>query len=140
MEIFSQISKKTNHDTTELIERILLIMTREKYGITGIKTDSVKFDRGNGGIKWRHEHATMFEYGEFKIYNYEDYRVVNLKYTPFEWLDVIFVSIFSIPFIIEGIIENHIILLIGLIFSGQLVFKYYNLKRIAKEILSEVVN
>ncbi|SDS04412.1 hypothetical protein SAMN05216490_0434 [Mucilaginibacter mallensis] len=137
MEISSQISEKTNHDTNELIERILLIMTREKYDITGIKTDSVKFDNAYGG---RHEQIRRFDSGIFKIEDCGNYRVVDLNYTHLDSLDIVIICIISTLYIVAGICLNNSIFLMGVPFIVYATFKYYNLKRIAKEILTEIVN
>ncbi len=139
MEISNQISEKSNHDTKELIERVLSIMSREKYGITEIETDRVKFDSANGGIIARHEHIRRFDSGEFKIEDHVNYRVVDLKFIHLDSLDIVLAYIMSALYITAVLCLDKLVFLIGVPFIGQAIYKYYNLKRIAKDILSEVV-
>ena len=79
--------------------------------------------------------------GKFEIINNGNSNIVLLEYLPIPISEYIWVAIMcSLPVGFGIVNKNYAIGFIACLFIGQLVFKRYNLKIIANEMLAGVIN
>jgi hypothetical protein len=140
MKLEHKISKTTELSSDVIIEKLFAMINRRNYGILDFDKTRVSFDDRTGGFIGRGESLRRLKSGEFKIMSNDSNNVVVFEYLPIPVFEYIFVIAVSLIIILIGIInKDYRICLISLPFIGQLIFKYFNLKKIANEILNEIV-
>jgi len=136
-----KISKSTSFSSEEIINKILLIIEKRNYGIVEITKKSVSFNAHTGGFIGNWEHVRRMKKGKFEIINNGNSNIVLFEYLPIPVSEYIWVAIISSFPVGFGIINKvYAVGLISWLFIGQLLFKRYNLKTIANEMLTEAVS
>jgi hypothetical protein len=140
MKLKYKIAKSTELSSETIIKNILLKLETEKYGVLDITDSSVSFDDDDGRMfvgNW--EYARRFKSGSFTIIKNNESNIVTLDYYPIPISDFIWVGICCAIPTIFGIVNNaYFVGFLSWLFIGQLIFKHYNLKNKATEMLSEV--
>jgi hypothetical protein len=140
MKLKYKISKSTELSSKTIINRILLKIQEKKYGLVSVTDSSVSFDENSGGLVWNWEYARRLHSGRFDVICDNSSNIVVFDYCPIPLSEFIFVGIACTVFIVVGIINKvYFSDIISLIFLTQLIFKHYNLKRIASEMLAEIL-
>jgi hypothetical protein len=141
MKLKYKIAKTTELRSEDIIKRILLVIEKKNYGILEVSGTSVSFDNRTGGLVRNWEYARQMKSGTFEIVNNGNNNVVVFEYYPIPVFDFIWVGIMSAIPIGFGIVNDaYYVGFISWIFIGQLIFKHYNLKNKAEEMLREVVS
>ena len=135
-----KITKTTELNSEAIIKNILSVIENRKYGILDVTNNSVSFDDYSGGLVWNWEYAKRMKSGKFEIIKNENSNIVVFEYYPIPVSEFIWAGIISLIFIVAGIInKNYFVGFISCLFLGQLIFKHYNLKGVAIEMLTQVV-
>jgi len=140
MNLSRQISKATNLDEAVLIEKILAVLEKDRYGIKRLTNNSVEFSYHNGG-GWRRrsEYFKLLDSGEFLIERSEGKNLVKLEYLRTPLSEIIFVASVFLFFLIVGVTtQTYFCLFIGLAFVLQFIFRYFNLKSVAENMLDDI--
>lgn len=142
MNLTRQISKTTNLDDAVLIERILAVLDEDKYGIKKLTTDYVEFNHHNGGMRWNFEYMKLLDSGEFTVDRFGNKKVVNLKYLGIPLSEIVFVAVAFLFFVIISITNQvyFFCFFVSIVFPGQLIFKYFNLKSKAGKMLEKILH
>jgi len=143
MKLRYTISETTDLSREILIEHILKEIDKRDYGLISNWNNTIKFDSTTSGLRWRWrwENNSRLDSGTFEIVVCDDHNILNFEYYPitlFEYLWVLFLvtacivaggtnAVFFIPYFM------------AFLFLAQLIFKYFNLKSIAKDMLNEIL-
>ncbi len=139
MKLNYKIAKTTGLSSETLINRILLKIDEKKYGLTSITDSSVSFDDHTGGLIWNWEYVRRLHSGKFEVFNNKSSNILVFEYCPIPLSEFIFVGTICAVITIWAIINKvYFEEIVSSVFLGQLIFKHYNLKRIASEILNEI--
>jgi len=140
MKLKYKITTSTELNSETIIKKILLIIEKKNYGIVEVINGSVSFDDHTGGFIGSWEYIRRMKSGKFEVINNGSSNIVVFEYYPIPVSEYIWVGIISLLPIGFGIINQvYIVSFISCLFIGQLIFKFYNLKTIANEMLSEVI-
>jgi hypothetical protein len=140
MNLNFEIQNSTHLEPGIVIDKILLKLKNKNYGVLGFTDKSVVFNSHSSGLVWRSERFSRLESGKFEIISYEDYYIVRFEYRPLALSEIIFVPIIAVVFSVFGIINGtYFGILIGSVFVLQMILKFFNLKRIAKEMLNDIL-
>jgi len=141
MRLEYKIAKTSSLKSEDIIKRILLVTEQRKYGILGVTDSSVEFNDHSGGFIGNWEYASRMKKGKFEITNNGDSSVVTFYYLPIPMSEYISVAIAcSLPIGLGIIDKVYPACLFSFLFIAQLIFKRYNLKNIANEMLTNVVS
>jgi hypothetical protein len=139
MNLSRQISKTASLDDAVLIERILAALEEDRYGIKRLTHNCVEFSDHNGGIRSRSEYFGLLESGEFSIERSNDKNVVKLTYLAIPLSEIVSVAAVFLFFTLFGVIDQvYFCFFISLAFLGQLIFRYFNLKNRAENMLEDI--
>jgi hypothetical protein len=139
MKLKYKISKTTSLSSEDIINKILLLIDEKKYGLVNVTDSQVSFDDKRRLIVGNWEYARRLHSGTFEIINNKNTNIVVLEYLPIPLFEFIWVGILVLAFNIFSISNGeNFIGLFTLLFIGQLIFKHYNLKNKAEEMLSVV--
>jgi hypothetical protein len=140
MKLTYKISKTTELGSETIINRILLKIQERKYGLLTVTDNSVSFDENTGGLIGNWEYSRRLYSGRFDVMSEKNGNIVVFEYCPIPLSEFIFVGIACAIFIILGIINAFYFSgIISAIFLALLTFKHYNLKRVAGEMLAEIL-
>jgi hypothetical protein len=141
MNLKFKISETTEIDSKTLIDRVLLILEQKKYRVIDFTKSTVSFDSRYGGVIWKSEYKSRLDRGNFEILNQGQSNVLIFEYYPIPKSEYLFVFfIIGLCIFLSVIIQSYYPCLISAGFLGMLVYKYFNLKRIADEMVVEVLN
>jgi hypothetical protein len=142
MKLKYTISQSTDLTKDVIIEHIFKEINKRDYGLVSNMGNSIKFDSATSGLKWRwrSEHLSRLDSGTFEIVTSDDHNTLNFEYYPITLFEYIWVFCLITVFIVIGIVQAIFFpFLIASVFLGQLVFKYFNLKSIANDMLNEIL-
>jgi hypothetical protein len=136
-----KIANTSSLNSEDIIKRIVLIIAKRKYGILSVTDSSVEFDDHSGGIIGNWEYVSRIKKGKFKILKNGDSNIVTFDYLPIPMSEYIWVAIIcSLPIGFAIINKVYAASFIFVLFIAQLVFKRYNLRNVAHEMLKNVVS
>lgn len=139
MKLKYKIAKTTESSSEEIIKKILLLIAEKKYGILEVTSNHVSFNDHTSALVGNWEYYKRIKSGEFEVINNENNNIVVFEYYPIPVFEFFWAAILSVLPSVFGIIDKvYFIGLLGLPFLGQLIFKHFNLKEIANEMLTEV--
>ena len=139
MKLKYKIAKTTSISSEDIINKILLLIDEKKYGLVNVTDSQVSFDDKRRLIVGNWEYARRLHSGTFEIISNKSTNIVVLEYLPIPLFEFIWVGILVLAFNIFAISNGaNFAGLIALPFIGQLIFKHYNLKNKAEEMLSMV--
>jgi len=139
MKLKYKIAKTTSLSSEDIINKILLLIEEKKYGLVNVTDSQVSFDDKRRLIVGNWEYARRVHSGTFEIINNKSTNIVVLEYLPIPLFEFIWVGILGLAFNIFSISNGaDFIGLIALTYIRQLIFKHYNLKNKAEEMLSAV--
>jgi hypothetical protein len=139
MKLKYKIAKTTSLNSEDIINKILLLIDEKKYGLVNVTDSQVSFDDKRRLIVGNWEYARRLHSGTFEIVNNKSTNIVVLEYLPISLFEFIWVGILVLAFNIFAISNDaNFAGLLTLPFMGQLIFKHYNLKNKAEEMLSMV--
>jgi hypothetical protein len=139
MKLKYKIAKSTSLSSEDIINKILLLIEEKKYGIVNVTDSQVSFDDKRRLIVGNWEYARRLNSGTVEIINNKNTNIVVLEYLPIPVFEFIWVGIIVLAFNIMAFSnDTYFAGLITIPFIGQLIFKHYNLKNKAEEMLSAV--
>lgn len=139
MNLSREISKTTDIDEAVLIEKILAVLNEDRYGIKRLTHNCVEFSDYNGGMRWRSEYFGLLNSGEFNIERSGDKNVLKLSYLTIPLSEVVFIAAVFLFFATFAIVnEIYGGFFIGFAFVSTMLCKYFNIRRIAAEMLDEI--
>lgn len=140
MKLKYKIAKTSSLSSEDIINKILLLIEEKKYGIVNVTVNSVSFDDRRKLIRGNWEYIGRLHSGTFEIVNNKSTNIVVMEYLPIPLSEFIWVGILVLAFNIFAVYNGaNFAGLITLPFVGQLLFKHYNLKNKAEEMLSTVI-
>ena len=140
MKLKYKIAETTELSSETLINRIVSKIQEKKYGIVSVTDSSVSFDDNQRLVVGNWEYARRLHSGNFEIVNNKTSNIVVFEYYPISVFEFVWVGIICAIFTGWGIVnEVYFAGFLSWIFLGQLLFKHYNLKRIAGEMLTEIL-
>jgi hypothetical protein len=138
MKLNNHISQTTNLTQEALIERILLKLKQEKYRVISVTLSNVTFDARYGGLIGNWEYINRLDSGTLEVVT-NNYNVINLEYCSIPLSEYLWVFFLVGCGIVLSIVNSTAIpCFITLIFLALLIYKYFNLKGIAKQMLVEI--
>ena len=139
MKLKYKIAKPTDLPSEDIVKKILSVIDENKYGIVSVTDSQVSFDDKKRLIVGNWEYTSRLNSGEFQIVKNGKSSVIVFDYYPIPLSDFIWVGIICAFFTGVGIIkEVYFAGLLSWIFIGQLIFKHYNLKNKAEQMLADV--
>jgi hypothetical protein len=139
MNLMYHISQTTNLTQEALIGIILLKIKQEKYRGISVTHNSVTFDARYSGLIGNWEYINRLDSGTFEIVTNNDCNIINLEYCPIPLSEYLWVFFLVGCGIVLSIVNSTAIpCFITLIFLALLIYKYFNLKGIAKQMLGEI--
>jgi len=139
MKLKYKIAETTSLSSEDIINKILLLIEEKKYGIVNVTNSQVSFDDKRRLIVGNWEHASRLHSGTFEIINNSNTNIVVFEYLPIPVFEFIWVGILVLAFNIMAFSDSaYFAGLFTIPFIGLLIFKHYNLKNKAKEMLSTV--
>ena len=139
MKLKYKIAKTTSLSAEDIINKILLLIDEKKYGLVNVTDSQVSFDDNRRLIVGNWEYARRLHSGTFEIINNQNTNIVVLEYLPIPIFEFVWVGILVLAFNIAAISNGADFAgLLTLPFIGQLIFKHYNLKNKAEQMLAEV--
>jgi len=140
MKLRYTISQTTDFTREVLINHILSEIEKRDYAVVSNSGNRVEFDSRTGRLRWNWEYIGRFDSGKFEVITGDGGNTLNFEYYPitlFEYLWVLFLVTACIVIAIHDAV--FIPCFMGSLFLGQLTFKYFNLKSIAKDMLNEIL-
>lgn len=139
MKLKYKIAKPTSLSSEDILNKILSVIEEQQYGIVNVTKSQVSFDNNKRLIIGNWEYARRVHSGTFEIINNGNTNIVVLEYLPIPLFEFIWVGVIVLVFNIFAISNGaNIAGLFTLPFIGQLIFKHYNLKSKAEEMLTRV--
>jgi len=139
MKLRYKIAKTTSLSSEDIINKILSVIEAQQYGIVSVTNSLVSFDNNKRLIVGNWEYARRVHSGMFEIVNNGKTNIVVLEYYPIPVFEFIWVGAIILFVNVMAISTGATFAgLITLPFIGQLLFKHYNLKNKAEEMLRSV--
>jgi len=140
MKLKYKIAKPTSLSSEDILNKILSVIEDQQYGIVNVTKSQVSFDNNKRLIVGNWEYARRVHSGTFEIINNGNTNIVVLEYFPITLIEFIGVGVIVLVFNIVALSNGaNIAVLFTLPFIGQLIFKHYNLKNKAEEMLTRVI-
>ncbi len=139
MRLRYRITRSTTLDPETIIKRTILVVKDNEYRIANSTEHEVSFDNKKYMFSSRIANVSRVNSGKFEIENNKEDRTIIFEYYPITISEFVLVAVISIVIVVFAIINDiYPAVLISLIFIGQLIFKHFNLKMLAKEMLEEI--